>query len=1169
MNRTLPLSALVLTLMLTPAVPTMAQPPASPAASPAQPPAAAQKVLFVNRAQQNQVKKINATATFSLDGPGGQKLTLDVKELDRINYTGVAASGEITYESRTESLQQFINGQKGPDDPDVGKDVDTFTIKPDGTLVSYKSSKTEKDEDHSDERLYVATSVAFSDKLVAVGEKWTREFKANATYGLIEAKGEYEFQALEEKNGTLSARIGVSYTENSGKNPITTKGLIWIEIGSGDDVASDIVVANIPFGEGEVVTASFKSNRDSGGPLPADEVKKLQVGLKAEQSSIKAQSPKVEPPKAKTIDETVKDFDKLPGVVTLWRKREESGKDTIYAEVREDQLDKLLLLQATFSTGDSSHAVAGDPISDFVFQLTKSPDDKIYLAVPNTNYVGAQDAATALALKRSMPPMSFLQTFKIEAKQSDRKSLLIDLSEFFKSDFLGIGFAFSGASPIPGLLAGPAGGGMGLDREKTYVLSVKNFPENLVVTSQYHFVRGLSPLLVNTPTLGDPRSAPVQVTFNLSALPVDNGYIPRLYDPRIGYFTADNQTLERDDKLDQTQRFITRWDLRKKNPEVAVSEPVKPIVFWLDNAIPEQYRPTFRAALLSWNPTLEKAGFKDAIQVKQMPDKPTDEEVKKGLVPTDTADMRFNVIRWVLSPNPADAYAIAQARHNPLTGQILSASITVDAGMAQVTKVEYKDSVAPEQAFTRIAEYEKREEEEKAHGHRHDSKLRCEYGKLAKTNAWFGFLAVNVLAEGKISQKDYVTQFLHEVVAHEFGHILGLRHNFVASTQYTLAQLGNPKVVPFGKTVTASLMDYTPFNIAALKSPGVPFWSLSPGIYDQWALQYGYMPAPAARTPSDELPMLKQIARRSGEPGLLYMTDGEADIFDPTITRFDSSANPLDYWERVMQTAQEMMGKLDKRVKPGESYLEFSRQVQVVLDMLSQGSGQASRYIGAQQVRRSFKGDAGEKPNLKPVDGAQQKRALALIAKYILAPGALKLPPGYLEKLTMDLSAPESRPSEYFVGDYIANLQKAVVRRMLSTTTLSKVASNEYKTADPTKALTLPTLFKTVSDAVWSELVTKSNVGFSRRHLQRQHIESLIGLASGTGTDDSRMLASAQLKMLREKLKAAQSITSLDEYTRLHYTDLAEKVQRQLEAKVNISGGGGGGMGFLFGRPGK
>lgn len=1158
--RTLSLSPLVFSLVFAASPAARAQmPQPGSAATVAQAPSS-QKLTFTYKSQAGQIKKVSSSATFNVPGAPG---TLEFKEVDKITFAGANASGELSWDSKTETLQRTLAGQKLPDDPDLGKDTDTFTIKPDGTLVAFKSTSKDKDADHTDERLYYATSIVFSDKPVAPGEKWTREFKANPTLGTLDGKGEYEFQALEEKNGVLCARIGFTYNETSGKTPISGKGLIWIEPASGDDVASDLIVNNIPFGEGEVAAATLKSNRESGGPLPAEVVAKAQAGLKPEQSAIKAQAPKLEAAKPKLIDEVVKDYEKLPGVVTLWRKKDESGRETIYAELREDQLDKLLLLQATFATGDAEHAIAGDPIADFVFQFTKSIDDKIYLAVPNTTFKAEPGSPTERALKRSMPPLSFLQTFKIEAKQADRKSLLIDVSDFFKSDFLGIGFAFSGMPPIPGLGMAP-GGGMGLDREKTYVLSVKNFPENLVVTSQYHFVRGLTPTL-SAATLGDPRSAPVNVTFNLSALPVDNGYLPRFADPRLGYFTTDFQSLEKDDKLDLTKYFILRWDLKKKDPIANLSEPVKPIVFWLDNGIPLEYRKPLAEGILTWNKVLEKVGFKNAIQVKQMPDKPDPDEVKKGLVPTDAADMRFNVINWVISPRAQDTYAIAHFRANPLTGQILNAAINVDAGMVQMGKVEHKDRISPEKAFESVV---MAAESAPAQAKRY-SGVRCELGMEARSNAWFGLTAAGLLAEGKISQKDYVAQFLQDVVSHEFGHILGLRHNFVASTAYSLTQLSDPKVTPMGKATSASLMDYNPFNVGALKADGVPFWSLNPGVYDYWAIQYGYTAVPTAKKPEDELPVLKQIARRSGEPGLLYNTDFEADTFDPTITRFDQSANPLDYWERMIQVAQGILPKLEQRVKPGESYADFTDQLDNVIGMISQSAGQITRFIGGQNVRRSFKGDAGEKPNLKPVDTAQQKRALLILTKQVLAPGALAIPQRYFEKMTVDMNPMTARAPEYLIGEALSSFQKSVVRRLLSTATLTRVANNEYKLGgDPNKALTLPYLFKTVGDAALGELATKQNVGYQRRQVQRQYVDSLIALANGSSTDDSRMLAAAHLRALKEKLAAAKATPALDEYTRLHYADLAEKVTRVLEAKMTV-GGSGGGSPFLFGRPGK
>ena len=111
-------------------------------------------------------------------------------------------------------------------------------------------------------------------------------------------------------------------------------------------------------------------------------------------------------------------------------------------------------------------------------------------------------------------------------------------------------------------------------------------------------------------------------------------------------------------------RYVFRWDLRKADPNAALSPPKEPIVFWIDNAVPLEYRPAVREGLLMWNKAFERIGIKDAIVVKQMPDD----------ADWDHADMRYNVIRWTTSPGYG--YAVALFRANPLTGQILNAGIT-------------------------------------------------------------------------------------------------------------------------------------------------------------------------------------------------------------------------------------------------------------------------------------------------------------------------------------------------------------------------------------------------------------------------------------------------------------------------------------------------------------
>ena len=198
-----------------------------------------------------------------------------------------------------------------------------------------------------------------------------------------------------------------------------------------------------------------------------------------------------------------------------------------------------------------------------------------------------------------------------------------------------------------------------------------------------------------------------------------------------------------------------------------------------------------------------------------------------------------------------------------------------------------------------------------------------------------------------------------------------------------------------------------------------------------------------------------------------------------------------------------------------------------------------------------------------------------VLAVEILSPSSLRvdrerkrrlyMAGGVREYWIVDL---EARSVEYPIGEALSSFQKGVVRRLLSSSTLSRVANNEYKLGgDSSKAFTLPYFFTALDEALWSELTAKTSVGYQRRQIQRQHIESLVSLAGGSATDDSRMLAVAHLRKLKERLKLAQSSASLDEYTRLHFADLSEKIVRVLDAKMTV-GGSGGSLPFLFGRPG-
>ena len=168
----------------------------------------------------------------------------------------------------------------------------------------------------------------------------------------------------------------------------------------------------------------------------------------------------------------------------------------------------------------------------------------------------------------------------------------------------------------------------------------------------------------DTSTLPDERGFAEAVAYNLFPL-MDTGYQPRFYDERIGYFTEDYQTFDDDVAPDNARRMILRWHLVKKDPKAAVSEPVKPITFWVDNATPLRYRDAVKEGVLYWNAAFEPLGFKNAVHCEIMPDS----------ADWDPADMSHNVVRWTSSPGAG--YAVAQFRHNPLTGEILNAAITM------------------------------------------------------------------------------------------------------------------------------------------------------------------------------------------------------------------------------------------------------------------------------------------------------------------------------------------------------------------------------------------------------------------------------------------------------------------------------------------------------------
>jgi hypothetical protein len=1065
------------------------------------------KIKLVRKADEGTVARYESKIDMQVTAEG-QTMKMSMRQVDKSSFKGTGSKGEVSYDDQTELLEQEFNGEKFEEPQE--EEPSTYTVSPQNVLIGFEpGSKEDEDANKIGIRLWWATSVIFSDKDIAAGDAWTHQTKADAKLGTKPGKGDYKFIGMETKDEIECAKIEMSFAETS-TGGITSKGVFWLDPASGDIVASEFEVKNVPFGTEEDQTfgsAKGTTKRIEGGPLKADASRKAVV---------------------KGIDDKVKDFEKIEGLFTIYRQQKD-GRDTVYMEIKEDQLDKFYMLQASASSGNSANIVSGDPIKDYFFKIVKQPGDKIAFFVPDITHRATPGTPISKAVEKSFAP-SLLETFKIEAKQDDRKSLLIDVGEVFRGDMMGLGRALAGGGdPMAAMMGG--GGGFSMDKSNTYISSLKSFPTNVVVETTYNFNKaGRGSMSDGAPGYpADAKGMTLRVAYNLFALP-ENGYTPRIADRRVGYFTSSYLDHDNEINFDKNVNLILRWDLKKKDPSAAFSEPVNPIVFWIDNAVPKEYRSSVERGLLVWNKTFEKVGIKNAIVVKQMPD---DAEF-------DHADMSHNVIRWVASPGAS--YAVAFARANPMTGQVLNASITVDANLVNFGNTETDSLLGP-------AQFAKMFEPEPLHTNGYSCKLDTQMLRSAR----FGFHALEAVAAGGFAfdRKAYIDTFLEHVVAHEMGHILGLRHNFAGSAAKSLEELGNGGA----STISASVMDYVPFNVAAIKKPGVPYWT-NLGPYDFWAIEYGYSDFDK-KDAKGELPELAKIASRTNEPGLNYQTDEMAFAFDPYVGLFDLGAEPLAYYDRMANLSRYLLMTLeDRSPKQGESYWAFTRDWNTLFATYVSSATGAIRFIGGQRASASHKGDPGEKPVLSPLSASSQKKALKLAADSLFSERAFAFPKSHYTKMTNNpnvgyVEASLAGPEEASVFNLYSAIGNMALRQMFSVGLLNRVANNEFKSKD---ALRMIDLFTTVKSQVWSELGTGKAIAPLRRQLQRDHLNVLIDMVmnpSGAAPSDAKLLAWAQLHELRGHISGMTS-GSDDPYTKIHLAECGVRIERALNATQSI-----------------
>ncbi len=844
------------------------------------------------------------------------------------------------------------------------------------------------------------------------------------------------------------------------------------------------------------------------------------------------------PPPFATV---IKDARRIDGPLTFWQK-----DDKVWMELLPAHFDQAFLLSPKIKSGIGeawvlgglmalpANGARGAQLVEF-----KRVYNQVRLQARNTDINAVPGSPEARAVADSYSHSLLGAVPIVSQPHPDRKSVLIEANPLFLTDMLGIGM----------LLQRGLRQGYGLDRGNSAITAVRSSDEAVVIETQNHFYTGSMAMpLPGAPPgapvpqiprhLPDARSMLVSLSFSLAPLPAQP-MSKRRADPRIGLFSTTVLDFSAERSHSSRQRFVNRWRLEKKDPAAELSEPVKPITFWIDRNVPLAYRETVRAAILEWNKAFEKIGFRGAIEVKQQPD-----DAK-----FDTLDFGYASVRWMMHASPVFG-AIGPSHVDPRSGEILDADVAFE-GVAARNMRHLRSQVLPRSAaatFAFAAPLEPPTELGLTH-----APGQCLHAALAAEQLGY---ALEVMAaqgeldpEGPVAQQ-FVQDYVKEVILHEIGHALGLRHNFRASRIYSEAQLADTEFTRAHGT-TGSVMEYNAVNLPLPgQTGGVPFQTTL-GPYDYWAIEYAYKPLPAGSSPQAEQTELLRIAARNSEPELAYGTDEDQALgLDPETLMMDLGADPLAFATKRLAIARALFQRQETRELPPErDYAVLRRSIAYALNDVARAAAVLVRQIGGVRTLRDFPG-SGRDP-LQPVPAEVQRRALSLLSTDLLAAEGLRLSPALQRRVApdfLDRAEGEGGGTDFAVAQRLLDLQRAVLGYLMSDGLAARVLDSAGKVNTASEAFALGEVHDRVARDLWGDLSRATRIEPARRELQREHVNRLAAflLRPLPGSRvDARGLVRAQSRKLLSSLDGAlKKRGALDNDTRAHLSDCADTLRQ-------------------------
>ena len=850
----------------------------------------------------------------------------------------------------------------------------------------------------------------------------------------------------------------------------------------------------------------------------------------------------------------------VPGLFTAYIKRR-----GLLVGLRPDQFgrDYLLVTQLSQGIGEAGLDGGASLRSDLV--RFHRAGDRVELWIVNPHVAAPAGSPMARMVAYSFGH-SVTRSFPI-ATIRDTNEILIDLEALLVSDWADLASTLQRAGADRKTTANVA-----FDFDRSSLGPVQLFPTNLEAEAHLTYAPTKN---LGLETVPDWRSVPLGVHYSLVELP-SVPMRPRYADDRVGYFVSAIRDFSRDTADGFFLRYLNRWRLERKDTS-AVSEPVRPITFYIDRTVPDEWRPYVRAGILEWNRAFEPAGFREAIRVLDAPADPT----------WSAEDARYSTVRWTATHR--SVYAIGPTTVDPRTGEILNADILIAASWIQAWRGEAVQLAGPEALVGAVLA--------------EDSLLRtlpdgarlCRYGaELGPEGTIFRSALVSagtIPAGGSVPQQ-YIGQALKDLVMHEVGHTLGLRHNFRGSAGISRAQLGD-RGWTSQHGLGASVMDYAPPAVSLDRTTQGEYYASTIGSYDRWAVRYGYgeveSRAVASRarearggggseawSPDQEIGALQSIAGQAAKMGHLYGSDEDAGFgrwgLDPTVTRYDHTDNPLDWARDRVALVNRSFDSLEARlVAPGQGYPRLRSAFADLLSARWYATLVATKYIGGAYTSRDHRGDPGARPAFVNVPAALQRDALAFISAAAFSEGAYRFEPDLLTRLAPSRwshwgSGTTDERADFPLHAWAATQQGSLLGQLLDPAVLARIRDAELRAAPNEDVFTIPELFDSLATAVWSEAAgpisgptgrrsEPGRITSVRRDLQRAHLNRMIAMvvAPPAGLpEDARAVARMTLTSLATQLERAlaRGGDRLDPYTRAHLTDSRERIAQALDAPM-------------------